>query len=624
MEFYKKKENKVLLFLIFNAIIFLILFFYDLNKKIGIGDREIIGTVEFKKNTVQRKLSDHMVWESLDQNSPVANGDTIRSESFSDAIIRLNDGTEINLDENSMFFLDISEADPTIEFTQGSIQVRKKDGSGNENLKIQSQNKTIQIQNGELNIQRGDDGEFRMLVEKGNATVKSAGNSTTVGSGKQANLSGDKIEVTKIPFQLTEPLNNAVIPAQTESKNIQFSWKANENYSKIKLEISRNPQFKSLVKSLDFPSQKTDVSLPLGTYYWRINSDKGTSATYRFHIFKEEDITLRFPENDSQISFVEKLPLVSFQWSRDQFTRDYILEISESSNFKVLSSRHVTQTNSFSVDNLSSGKYYWRVRCVPYSANLPEKISKPRSFSIQKTNSFSAPTIARPNNERMLVSNFATQGILIWNTSSELVSFKVTLAKDSNFKNNVFETTTQRNFLQPTTKLGSGTYYWKVVGFSASGKASESSQIANFTLVDKAEDLIEKVEKTEEEPVKVPSKLLISPVDTVVDLSGESSISFKWNKEESGFIYILSIFQENTGKKVAIHQVKTKETSYKLSDLSILDEGKFIWEVSSMSGSKLIRKESAKFIISLTKLKSLRPSDIEFISPSVLYKDGSK
>jgi hypothetical protein len=627
MDFLKSKENKILAFLVINAVLFVTLFFFDLNKKIDIGDREIIGTVEFKKNTVQRKLDDHIVWESLYNDSPITNKDTIRSESLSDAIIRLNDGTEINLDENSMFYLDITGNDPTISFNQGSIQIKKKDSHSDGDLKIQSNDKTIEVKNGELNIQKAENGNFQVQVEKGNATVSSGGKETQVGSGKQANLTGDKLHVTNIPFSLLSPSNNEIIQSSDSSKTINFNWKANEKFSNIRFEVSRNPSFTPILKTIDSPSTSFTLNLPLGSYYWRIRSDNGNSVPYRFHLYKEEDINLRFPENDSQILYVEKLPLVSFQWNRDQFTKEYILEISESADFKSLMTREVTKTNSFSLENLSVGRFFWRIKAIPYSPNLPERISKSRNFSIKKGDNFGNPKIERPNGELLLASTFPDQGIFIWSGSHELVKYEVTIAKDSNFQSVIYKKDSYRNFIQPNIKLTKGNFFWRVKGFSASNKQSDYSQFGKFSIVEKESELLVPVKNEEEEnetSADLSKKILKYPVDTVVDLSGQKSLNFNWNKVNDGFIYIVSIYKDNDGKKTPIYQVKTKETNFKLNDLTILDEGKFSWDVSILSGTKQLKKESGKFIITLTKLRNLKPSDIEFISPEILYREGKK
>lgn len=627
MKFLKSRENKILAFLVVNSILFVTLFFFDLNKKIDIGNRKIIGTVEFKKNTVQRKLNDHIVWESLDTNSPITNRDTIRSESLSDAIIRLNDGTEINLDENSMFFLDITGDDPTISFDQGSIQIKKKDGSTGD-LKIQSNNKTIEIKDGELNIQKAENGNFNVQVEKGNALITAAGKQTNVSSGKQADLTGNDLSISNIPFDLISPSNNSIIQSNAATKSIEFNWKANEKYSKLKFEISRNPTFTSIYKSIDFPNSSFTENLPLGSYYWRLVSDKGKSIPYRFHVFKEEELSLKFPENQTEISYVEKLPLVNFQWNRDQFTKDYILEISDSPNFTTLLTRQITQSNSLALDNLSVGKIYWRIKAIPYSPDLPERISSSRNLTIKKGSNFSEPKIERPTNDKLLASTFQEQGILIWSSSSELVKYEVSIASDPNFKNIIFKKDSFRNFIQPKLKLNKGEYLWRVKGYSASGKESLYSSLGRFILVENESELSpikeESSKDSDDTNISNSPKLLKYPIDTVVDLSGEKYLNFSWNKDANSFVYVLSIYQDENGKKRPIHQIKTKESNYKLQDLTILDEGKFSWEVTVLSGTKQIRRESGKFIIALTKLRNLKPSDIEFISPSVLFREGKK
>ena len=74
------------------------LFYADITKKMTIGDAELVGSITFKKKVAQRKYSSQVVWEDIDQNSPVYNNDSIRTSQLSEAVIILNDGTKINVD----------------------------------------------------------------------------------------------------------------------------------------------------------------------------------------------------------------------------------------------------------------------------------------------------------------------------------------------------------------------------------------------------------------------------------------------------------------------------------------------------------------------------------------------
>ncbi len=122
MKYWNKNWN-IPAFLIFNIIFFAALFYFDLHKNISIGSFESIGTVSFKINSIQRKFDTAVVWQAIQSESPLRDKDTIKTYPEADAIIKLNDGTEIQVDENTMIYLDYSGKSPNINFEGGSIQI---------------------------------------------------------------------------------------------------------------------------------------------------------------------------------------------------------------------------------------------------------------------------------------------------------------------------------------------------------------------------------------------------------------------------------------------------------------------------------------------------------------------
>lgn len=624
--FFRKTENRILLILLLSALFFITLFFYDLNRKIDLGDRTIIGSVEFKNNIVQRKLDDQVVWESLTKDSPITNKDTIRSDSLSDALIRLNDGTVINMDENSMFYLDISDDDPTLDLSSGNISIKKSKDS-NDSFKIRSDDNIVSIQDGELNLNKSADGSFTLHVEKGDASITNNGKTQNIASGNLAEIDGNNVSVKKIPFQLKSPANNKIFTTEDPVARIDFSWKPIEKYKKLKLEISKRSDFSVIVKTLNYPAQTETVTLPLGSYYWRLHSeDAGMSPQYRFHLFKTSQVNGKLPEDHVVLTYVEKLPSVSFQWNEDPLAKDYVLEISDNEKFEKLSSRHTTKSNSIAVDNLQSGDYYWRVKSNPITEDLPEKKTPVKTFKIQKTDSFPPPKPLRPIGGNWGVEEFSKNGFFTWNHSHELLDFKIIVATDMEFKNVLFNSKTVKNFYQPARKLKLGEYYWKVQGIAASGKTSDFSKTERFELIPddkvvKNKTMADNDEKSVDED-DTEELALQYPNNTVVDLSGESNLKFEWNQPGSkNSQKVFTLFRQESGSKKPVHQIKTKSDHYNLKNLDQLDEGKYSWEVSIKDKKGITKKKTGYFVITLAKLKGLEENDIEFISPEVIYKD---
>ena len=83
-------------------VIFSLLFYFDITRKVDAGDAEVVGTITFRKRVIQRKYSTQVVWEDVEQNAPVYNYDSIRTAEGSVAVVRIKDGTQFTVNENSL------------------------------------------------------------------------------------------------------------------------------------------------------------------------------------------------------------------------------------------------------------------------------------------------------------------------------------------------------------------------------------------------------------------------------------------------------------------------------------------------------------------------------------------
>ncbi|WCL49712.1 FecR family protein [Leptospira sp. GIMC2001] len=167
------KEWKVGVFLFVNALIFFALFYNDINSRSEIGNREIIGDIIFKYNQVQRKFDRQLIWDDLDTNGPLSNRDTIRSDKGSQAVLQLKDGTEIQMDEESMVIVEISENLQKINFEKGSINIKKKPvkGSPHHSIMVDSPSGSVQVKDGDVIVAKENLDQFNVAVSRGEATV---------------------------------------------------------------------------------------------------------------------------------------------------------------------------------------------------------------------------------------------------------------------------------------------------------------------------------------------------------------------------------------------------------------------------------------------------------------------
>lgn len=627
-----KRDRLVLFTLLSVAILFTILFYLDLNRKISIGDREVVGTIFFKNNIVQRKFEDEVIWEKLENNSALTNKDTIRSEAFSDALIRLKDGTEINIDENSMFNLDLTGEEPNLEFTQGSLEVKKNDSQKSQ-IKITSAGSEINVDSGNVKIERSKERDLSLFVEKGKTTIKEKdGKSVSIEEGKKAEFKKTGLEIKKIPVALVTPASQKLFYAEPEDVTVHFQWKVESGYEDPVLEISRSPNFQMTFINEKVEGTRADLRLKEGTFYWRIRvkSKSGNGNEFseinKFFVAKMESFQGESPEQGTVIPFVQTYPLVTLTWSKLSTVNSYRLIISNSPKLTNPLKELETTANQISYDDLKEGTYYWKVIGKSSFPDTKDRESQTLSFIIKKQNSIPAPKWLRPtpNSEISADEIKQNQAILIWDGNAELKSYQLKIFKDPKMGNAVFSEETLANFLVPNWNLlGKGTFYATVIGKSKEGKETESSSVLSFTVVDKKKIPEPEVDPKDTKPTKLEPKLeMMSPNGTIVQMKGKSSLDFQWKVSGvTGERYDLVLYQHTGDKKTAIYKITTKESKHTLKDLSILDEGSFSWDLSVYKDSSLLFSRKGSFILALDQLKSLKPSDIEFISPKRLYKE---
>lgn len=627
-----KRDRFVLISLTSIAIFFSVLFYLDLNRKIAIGDREIVGTIFFKNNIVQRKFEDEVIWEKLENNSPLINKDTIRSEAFSDAIIHLNDGTEINIDENSMFNLDLTGEEPNLEFSEGSLEVKKSNSNTNQ-IKITSSGSEIQVDSGNVKLEKGKDKELSLFVEKGKTTVKQNGKSLDVEQGKKAEFKKEGIEIKKIPVVLLSPSSQKLFYVDSLEVNIPFLWKTDSNIESARLEIARSPNFSQTVVSKNVSGNQTSINLREGIYYWRMkvqnpkNKLEETSETNKFFLSKLETFIGESPNNGSVIPFVQIYPLVTISWTKLKTANSYQILLSETNNFQNPIKRVDTSANQISFDDLKEGSYYWKVIAKSAFPDTKDRETKVYTFSIRKDDKVNAPKWQRPlfDSEVSLEETKQNQTILVWEGNAEIQSYKLKIAKDAKLSQLIVNTETTSNYYLPNwTLLGPGQYFASILGKTKDGKETETSAIHRFSVISQRKEMdhISNIQESKSEKIQEPKLEIVSPNGSVIQMKGKTSLDFHWKfMGTTADRFDLVLYQQKANERTMIHKVSIKDSSYQLKDLSILDEGNFSWDLNVFKNSTFLTSKKANFTLALDQLKSIKSTDIEFISPKKLYKE---
>ncbi|MBM9502625.1 hypothetical protein JWG44_20425 [Leptospira sp. 201903071] len=491
-----KKEIQVGALSLLVFFISLFLFWREGAADFGEGRKETVGNITFKYRTAQRKFSDRMIWQDVEQNFPIFNHDSVRTDELSEAVVTLTSGTKFELDPRSMIVINLKEEEELLELEEGSVRVQTAKpvtlSSGKTTLKSQDDSSLFRITrsaNGEENFIESTKGNLKWVgSNQENKILK---------EGEKAKVANDSFLTIREELELLEPQDNHRIFPETGEAKISFRWNGNGTMSSGFLEISLNRNFSPLILKKEIRAETAETNLPEGIYFWRISSSdkKKISATRKFRVLPNPPVTLLFPLKNT---LLEGSSLQSFRWKPSRLATGYVLEISESPDFKNGLRQLTVFKTSISIP-LSSGKYHWRVKSF---SNLPgtESISETRSFQVEK-------------------SQLAQKDPIQIETSSE-------------------------------TKI-------------------ETSQ--------KEESNVKEIQ-TQKEVSSVP--ILVFPIKgRVVDMTGQNSMVFRWkhsstSREQKWSLNLYGVSGESILKR------SVNGESFRLTDLSVLDVGKFSWSLT--------------------------------------------
>ncbi|EKO78573.1 MULTISPECIES: FecR family protein [unclassified Leptospira] len=149
-------DKPILFLLIFNIVTFTIAFVYDYTRYGYQGSQKVIGAILYKSNTVKRKYDSEVVWKEIETGNSLRNRDTISTSEGSQAKIRLLDGSEITIAENSMIFIDYLDNRANLEISAGGLQITRKSNSKEKisSLGIRSGDGVLKLVEGVVNVEK--------------------------------------------------------------------------------------------------------------------------------------------------------------------------------------------------------------------------------------------------------------------------------------------------------------------------------------------------------------------------------------------------------------------------------------------------------------------------------------
>jgi hypothetical protein len=268
------------------------------------------------------------------------------------------------------------------------------------------------------------------------------------------------------PPKLNSPFNNTKINGFAIEKGVYvFQWKDNPEIKEYIYQISQSKKFESILYELKNSANQVKPNLKLnpGNYFWRvkaINKENKTSEfsdINSFEIKVLEKLELNFPLDKNSFN-LEKEGII-FSWKKNDFSSNFIFEISSDQTFqkKIITSK--INTNSYNYKFTSEGDYFWRVLLL--SDDGSELLNSP-VYSLTIENNKDPNLISPKENERIDMSN-AEELIFKWDKIQNADSYLLEITDNSG---NLITKTSKLNnnqfIFKDLTKLEEGNFKWSI------------------------------------------------------------------------------------------------------------------------------------------------------------------
>lgn len=329
----KKKRNTrstvnaadILLFLICftGTVASLFTFTRELNISL-VGQGSPVAVIYFKHNTAQRCIQNSSIWERLKNSSPIYAGDKIRTAAMSEAYTLFNDGSRIDIHENTLIQVFGKGNKNSVNFVNGSISVQaaakvnkqtsetKKaypsftiqtggkllsfDESSSAVLSVNphdSSEAVLTVTSGEVKVEEivksgiisnflnGSDIQQNVIKSSSEDVMKIAAGASlfieTVPETVKPSISATMTPVTAKPFMVTSPTSSySIIQSGNRKASVPFFW---NNAKNIHVDFSYTADFANIIETKYFSSEngrasfKLDFAVPDDIIFWRAVSD---------------------------------------------------------------------------------------------------------------------------------------------------------------------------------------------------------------------------------------------------------------------------------------------------------------------------------------------------------------
>lgn len=573
----------IFIFICICCSLFSIYQFYQALNKTLVKDEEPVATISFKYKTAQRKFIDENLWDRLQQDSPVYEGDTIRTAEQSEATLNFADGNIMELQSNTMIRVSVSEeGNAEVEFNSGSINVRTTDES---NMKIRSGSSVVEIAAGATVTAAGngdDSGNLKVAVKEGNASFTGESGTIDLEAGKVTEISSSGT-VEEHFLSVNYPEDNYRVMTFTKSKTpVSFGWEsAGRN---IILETSDSKSFDKITSTKTYKNvSSAQIDMAEGAHWWRMTTvplsadEEPEVITGKVTVIYSAAPTPIAPRLGNSTTFRTKLPQIRLSWSESDRATAYRVDIANNSamNNPVVSQR--VTTTSLVVNTLAEGTWYWTVTPYYTMDDIGYANASAKSFfSITRSAELKVPVLQTPEADGIVCTQVVQADgtsnrksvTFSWKNDAEADSYDLTIYREGS--NSPFiQKTISANYCSINTAqdaIPNGSYSWQVTIRDEEGNTKTSDR-QSFYAID----------------ADIEQKTLSPPDNYRIVTSRTSEMSFTWKTNVPNPTTI-EVAKDRNFRNIVL-TASTTDTSVPGKQLAA---GTYYWRISAKAGSTVL------------------------------------
>lgn len=558
------------------------LFWKDFNAVMEKNNELPIATVSWKYRAAQRKFSDRLLWDRLQQDSPVYNGDTIRTATGAETTVTFANN-QLHLGENTIIQIQMDDTGTTsVNLTGGSLSANSNTGS---KMQLQSGNVMVELQEGSsLNAQAGksDSEALSLQVIQGNVIINGAAGSHSILQGESISIDQNGTVGNARPITVLEPAPNLqLLKFEGNTLPLQFSWKLDTlpQNSQLVFETATDKNFSQIQEQIGLSGLNSmKINFTEGIHYWRfyVTIDgiplEESQETGRINILHATTPAPVVPLDRESFTYRTKLPTVRFMWNGNEYATSYLFEVADNLQMNNPVISQTTQRPSSIISTLNAGTWYWRV--TPYytiNGRGYGKASKVQYFTIVQQGQLNPPQQIAPASGELvnITSSQDGQGPLFsWKREQEAQEYIVRLSR-SETMSTIEESITTTNNYTPLQPPAIGEWYWDVAQVDAEGNKSDTSPVRSFRAVDK----------------EIIFNTLFPPEKYEIANTRITDIRFTWKNNLQDTI----LFQISNSPNFDTIAHETSYTSDTVSGYSSrLAEGTWYWRLKSGRGDTAV------------------------------------